>query len=114
MTFQTSFVPSSQVIASITNSNPTVVTTVANHGYLTGLLVRLTYPVNFGMPQINKQFFPITVLSENSFSIPVNSIPFDPFIIPNTLQVPQVIPMAEVASILTMAEINNRNIIPET
>lgn len=113
MSIANQFVPANQPIASITNANPGVVTTSQNHGYATGLLVRLFYPVNFGMPEANGQVFTITVLSPTTFSMGVDTTNFGVFSIPNTKQIPQVIPIAEIASILTEAVVNNQNIIPE-
>lgn len=114
MTIANFFVPNRQIIDSITNANPGVVTTTQDHGYLTGLFVRLTFPVSFGMPNVNNQVFEITVLSSNTFSIPVNTTNFAPFAIINSLQSPQVIPVAEEAFSLSQAVENNGNIPPET
>ena len=71
--------PVSNEIAAITNGDPGVVTTVTPHGYLTGLYVRLNI-LGFGMSQANGNVYLITVLSETTFSIRVNTLFFDPFI----------------------------------
>ena len=108
------FIPNRQEIESITLANPGVVTTTEDHGYLTGLYVRLFMPNGFGMPQVSNRVFLITVLTSDSFSIPVNTSNFDPFALGSSSQVPQVIPVGEVSSTLLMAERNNDNISPET
>jgi hypothetical protein len=113
MTLYNQFVPANQPIASITNANPGVVTTSQAHGYLTGLLVRLFYPTSFGMPEANNQVFTITVVSTTTFSLGVNTTTYQPFTVASTKQIAQVIPVAEIASILTQAVVNNKNILPE-
>lgn len=105
------FTPEAQEISNISNSNPAVVTTSQPHGYLSLLLIRffLPPPTYFGMPRLNGQVYEITVLSPTTFSVPVNTINFDPFTLLNSQQVPQVTPTAEDASILYQAE---RNALP--
>lgn len=114
MTFSNFFVPSSQTISSISNANPAVVTTSQNHGYSTGLIIRLYFPIKVGMDNLNNQAFMITVLSPTTFSIPVNSSNFNVFSPKNTKQLPQVIPVGDIAKNVLEATANNQNIIPET
>ena len=114
MSFSTNFLPSSQVISNITRANPAVVTTVANHGYFNGIYVRVNLPLANGMQEINGGFFLATILSSNSFSINVDTSNFNSFIPGTSPQVPQVIPVGETANTLKNAEINAKNIIPET
>lgn len=113
MSFSTNFVPSSQIISTITKANPGVVTTVANHGYQSGLFVRLVIPLASGMEQVNGQVYTISVLSNNSFDIGVNTTNFDSFIPGSTKQLPQVIPVGSIAKNVLEPEQNNGNIIPE-
>ena len=108
------FVPNRQQVSAITNANPAVVTTTQDHGYLSGLLVRFYFPINFGMMQVNGNIYEITVLSPTTFSIPVDSTNFDSFGGSTASQVPEVIPVGEDAFILTESVKNNQNIIPET
>src|SRR5215467_4087571 len=105
------FTPQAQEISNISNANPAVVTTTEPHGYLSLLLVRffLPAPTYFGMPSLNGKVFEITVLSPTTFSVPTNTLNLDPFTLSGTLQVPQVTPTAEDASILYQAE---RNALP--
>lgn len=114
MSFSTNFVPSSQIISNITNANPGVVTTVANHGYQTGLFVRLVVPKAFGMQQVNGNIYTIKVLSNNTFDIGVDTSNFDSFGPGSIKQSAQVIPVGSIAKLILEPEMNNDNIIPET
>jgi hypothetical protein len=100
------FQPAMRIITAITNGFPCIVTTSFNHNYLTGLIVRLDIPNNYGMVQANQLFGPITVLSPTTFSMPIDTTQFDAFVVPlpaviSTLA--QAVPMAEVASELYQA-----------
>lgn len=108
------FVPSRQQVSAITQANPGVVTTTQDHGYTTGLFVRFYFPINFGMMQVNGNVYKITVLTPTTFEIDVDTTNFDAFAITSTVQLPEVIPVGEVASTLAESVVNNRNIIPET
>ncbi len=113
MSFATNFVPSGQIISNITKASPGVVTTVANHGYLTGLIVRLVVPLIYGMQQVNGQIYQITVLSSNTFSLDVSTANFDSFVPGSQSQSPQVIPVGNIQKGLLQPEDNAGNIIPE-
>lgn len=76
------FRPHSSVILSITKGSTTTVTTFTDHHLITGTIVRLTISPNCGMPQINQKTGTITVIDATSFSIPINSLSFDAFVIP--------------------------------
>lgn len=114
MTFSNNFIPASNIIISITQADPGVVTTATNHGYSNGLFVRLVIPSEDGMEQANNQTFLITVLSPNTFSLNTNTSNFTAFAPISSQQSAQVIPYAEIASTLSNAERNAQNIIPET
>ena len=113
------FVPNRQTIFHITSSNPAVVLTTQPHGYNSTLSVRIFFPPtqNFGMSEVMNKLFQITVLTPSSFSIPVDTTPFDPFVVvvaPNgTQQVPQVIPVSEIGQTFSQATMNNSTISPE-
>lgn len=83
-----SYQPAMREILSITQSNPVVVTTTfdgtnpGNNQYITGLVVRLYIPEGFGMPEINKKVRAITVLSDSTFSMDIDSTNFTPFVVP--------------------------------
>lgn len=111
------FQPAMRQISAITQSNPVVITTTFDHSYFTGDIVRINLPasaavplnplLSFGMPQINKVYAPITVLSTTTFSMPIDSTLFDAFTIPaGALQFPQCTNIAEVAQNIWGAEYN--------
>jgi hypothetical protein len=84
------------IIASITNDFPAVVTTTADHTYLTGLIVRLVIPPEYGMTEANQLFGSIVVTGVTTFEIFIDTRYFNPFVIPDTqYQYAQVIPFAE-------------------
>ncbi len=107
-------------IWNITNSEVCVITTTQDgsgpqaHGYLSGLIVRLIVPQYWGMTQVNQLEGIITVLSDTTFSMDIDTSLFDPFVIPSVdpnrfYQVAQVIPIGEVNTQLRQAV---RNVLP--
>jgi|ERR1043165_1814612 hypothetical protein len=106
------FKPAVRDIASISNGLITQITTTFAHSYLTGLIVRLVIPPDFGEIQLNKTVWSITVTGETTFTIPVDSTYFDQFVVPTEaadepLVTPaQVTPIGEEASILTQSFVN--------
>jgi hypothetical protein len=102
--------PAMRLIAAISNSNPGVVTTTFNHQYVSGTIVRLDIPAANGMPSLNQQIFPITVTSDTTFTIPIDTTNLGPFSIPmasphvNTAA--QVVPVGEITSTLAAATVN--------
>lgn len=112
------FEPAVRDILSITQTNPAVVTTTFDgttpgaHDYLTGLIVRLVIPPNYGMILLNQAQGTITVLSATTFSFPVDARNFDAFVIPMEapnqplFNVAQVTPIGEEAAILTQSFVN--------
>lgn len=108
------FQPAMRLIASISQSNPAVVTTTFAHQYLTGTTVRLDVPEADGMPEINGSVGNIVVTGATTFSIDINSTNFTPFSIPvspsphvNTCA--QVVPVGEINSTLRAAL---KNVLP--
>lgn len=93
-------------VSNITNANPGVVTTTTNHGYLNGLYVRFQIPPDYGMNQLGSNIYLIEILSPTTFSINVDTTNYTPFASGSIIQVPQVIPVAEVALTLQNAERN--------
>lgn len=85
---QPTYQPAMRNILSITQANPAVVTTTfdgtnpGDHLYKSGLIVRLDIPVNYGMEQANSLYGPITVLSDSTFSIDIDTTNMDPFVAP--------------------------------
>src|SRR5271157_5931127 len=94
MTTPPFFYPPMQLIFVIARGNPTIITTFSDHGYLSGLVVRIVIPsasratpgfmspASLGMPQINGQIGEITVLGPNVFSFPIDSTGFTPYGLP--------------------------------
>jgi hypothetical protein len=114
------FTPWQNVIESATQANPCVITTVRDHGYSDGLVVSFFVPRQCGMSQLHNKTLPITVINATSFSVPIDSRGFDPFITINPAIVEtyrylaQVLPTAENALTLSQAiNNNNNNIFPE-
>jgi len=113
LTINNFFIPNRQTISTITRANPGVVTTTEDHGYETGLCVRFFFPLDVGMNQLEDKVVKITRLDATSFSIDVDTSHFDVFSPVGTVQVPQVIPVAEAGASLSQSVKNNENIIPE-
>lgn len=114
MSFQTSFSPGSTIVQSITRARPGVVTTTTVNGFRNGLFVRFVFPENVGMMQLNNQAALVTILTPTTFAIDIDTSNFDVFNASGVVNLPQVIPIGEVASTLANAEENAGNIIPET
>jgi len=109
------FQPAMRQIAVISQSNPVVITTTFDHNYFTGDIVRINIPAftgdhavpSFGMPEINQKYAAITVLSNTTFSMPIDSTLFNPFAVPaGALQFPQCTNIGEVAQNIWGAEYN--------
>ena len=98
--------PNYSIVSSITNANPGVVTTASPNGYYSGLIVQFFFGPKFGMQHLIGNIYTIVVLSPTAFSINQNTTAFDAFTIGTTLQVPQVVPVGEVASTLKNVERN--------
>lgn len=76
------FQPAMRLITNITRANPAVVTTSPDHQYKNGTIVRIYVYTANGMEQINQQTGAITILSANTFSIPIDSTQYSIFIAP--------------------------------
>ena len=113
MTIANFFVPNRQTVSEITQARPGIVTTTQDHGYETGLCLRFFFPLNVGMNQLRDKEVRIIKIDDTSFSIGVDTTNFDIFSPVGTDQRAQVIPVAEEASSLLQATVNNKNIIPE-
>lgn len=111
--------PAMRIITAITNAFPALVTTSFPHQYITGLIVRLYVPYNFGMVQANHLEGAITVTSDTQFKIDIDTTNFSPFVIPAIppghlpagvpLQYAQVVPVGEINAILAGA---TKNVLP--
>lgn len=84
------FTPDRTNIVGITQANPCVVTTDANHGLFTGNVVRLNVPITYGPVQLNNLAVQALVLSTTTFScwyslpngVSVNSTLYPAFVTP--------------------------------
>lgn len=77
------WLPAESTISTITQGYPCIISTTSAHGYMDGLVVQVLFPFtgsnNFGMMQINGLSGPVSVLTPTSFSLPINTVQFDPF-----------------------------------
>ena len=108
------FQPAMRVITGITNANPTSITTSFAHQYQTGLIVRIYIPLHYGMDLLNQQYGPITVTSPTTFTMPIDTTGFAPFVTPalnpgHNYTGPQVVPIGNVNSSIYLA---TRNVLP--
>jgi len=94
--------PKKRVIANITQAATGVVTTLVDHGYTTGQLVRMVIPSTNGMTQLNGQLVTVTNIDAATFSINVVTTGYTAFNFPLPAIAPytpaQVIPVGETAS----------------
>jgi hypothetical protein len=74
-----------QVISSITNANPCVVTTVNTHNYPAGVKVKFNIPTSFGMQQLNNLTAQIIAVTSNTMTLALDSLHFIPFGYPSPL-----------------------------
>jgi hypothetical protein len=105
------YMPAVRDIAAITNAPQALVTTTFPHSYISGLIVRLIIPNNFGMTLVNQSQGTITVTSDTEFTIDIDTTQVDPFVIPavqpgNNYTAAQVTPIGEIAAILTGSFVN--------
>ena len=102
-----------RIISSITNAENALVTTTFNHQYVTGMIVRLNIPQGYGMLEVNQKQGTITVISDTTFTIDIDTTYFNQFTTPSTFpdnsQYPQVVPVGEINQILIAA---TRNVLP--
>lgn len=114
------FQPAMRVITNITNAVMAEVTTMYNHLYHDGLIVRIDVPPADGMSQINQQTGQIVVTSPNTFLISIDTSHYDAFIIPEDINNPGLPPPgAQVCAVaVPVGESNNqliqatRNVLP--
>ena len=74
--------PAMRLVTDISKAENAVITTSFDHDYVTGLIVRLYVPNNYGMFQIDKKVGEITVLSPTTFSIDISTTDYDSFLVP--------------------------------
>lgn len=104
------FQPAMRIITNITNSNPVVITTSFDNQYVTGLIVRLYVPQGYGITELNHVEAPVTVLSNTTFSMPIDTTNMPAYTTPPAAeQFAQAVPTGEINSILYAATRNILN-----
>ena len=73
------YYPALRLITSITQDNPAEITTSFNHGYSSGLIVRIKIPSLYGMEQLANFVGVITVTGDTTFTIDKDTTNFTPF-----------------------------------
>jgi len=104
------FKPAMRIIVAISNTYPASVTTSFDHGYLSGLIIRVVVPVKYGMSQINEKFGSIIVTGTTTFDVDIDTRYFSQFVVPGSPeQYAQSIPIGEINSTLSSA---SKNVLP--
>lgn len=88
MTVYNMFNPKKRVIANITQAAAGVVTTLVDHGYVTGQKVRMNVPAACGMTELNGQLVTVTNIDAATFSIDVATTGYTAFVFPLPAAVP--------------------------
>lgn len=112
--------PAVRNIAAITRSFPAIVTTTFAHGYGPGMIVRFFIPPDFGMRQMNGLSGTLLAVSDTTFSIDIDTIPFDAFVIPpdQPTMNPEITAQAQYAQVVPVGEVNTtlayafKNVLP--
>ena len=74
-----------QTIQAITNANPGVLTTVNDHNYVPGMMVRFLIPSQFGMQQLNIITCQVLSVTSNTLTLNVDTSHFSLFAYPSPL-----------------------------
>lgn len=74
-----------QTIESITQSYPMVVTTINNHGYVAGMMLRFLIPPSFGMVELNAINAQVLSVTSDTLNIDIDSTNFSSFSYPSPL-----------------------------
>ena len=82
------FYPSNRYIANITQAASAVVTTLVDHGYAIGDIVRMNVPSTCGMTQMDGLLGTITAVSTSTFTVNIDSTTFTAFNFPLPAAVP--------------------------
>ena len=103
------FQPARRLISSITKGATTEITTTFDHDYVTGTVVRINIPKDYGMYQLDNFTGEITVTGTDTFTIKLDSNKFDDFVspIPTSGDIcAEVIPIGETLETLAAATQN--------
>lgn len=74
-----------QTISSITQAFPMVVTTVLDHNYVAGMMIRFLIPEAFGMTSLNNINAQVLSVTNNTLTVNVDSTNFTQFSYPSPL-----------------------------
>lgn len=74
------FEPQHCLVSNVSNAVNALVTTTTNHGYYTGMTVRVFVPVTYGMYLYAQTS--IVVTGVNTFLTTLNTTNLDPFVVP--------------------------------
>lgn len=96
------FYPSNRTIANITAANPAVVTTLVDHGFITGQAVRIKVPAACGMIQMNDLVGTVTNINASTFSVNIDATAFTAFKFP----LPEIVPFTP-AEVIPVGETPN-------
>lgn len=105
------FTPAMRLVSDVTRERVPTVTTTFAHGYVDGLIVRFYVPDAVGMPQLHHLTSPITVTSDTTFTIDIDTSQFDPFVVPanptrHQDKYAQVVPIGQTTETLNAATRN--------
>jgi len=76
------FQPRSRVICNITAANPAVVTTLVDHSYAIGDVIKLKVPASCGMVEFDGQTVTVAAITVSTFTTDVNSAAYTAFTYP--------------------------------
>lgn len=74
-----------QTIASVTQSNPMILTTTKDHGYVAGMMVTFFIPNQFGMVELNSKNVQVIEITNDTLTINLDSTNFSVFSYPSPL-----------------------------
>lgn len=107
------FQPALRVIDSISQADPASITTTFAHNYVDNTILRLVIPPGFGMQQADGLTGTITVTSDTTFTISIDTTHFDAFSaaasFPESYQFAQCVPIGEKSATLSSA---TENVLP--
>ena len=83
MAVQVTYVPKPREIATITQGDITTVVTTSAHEYHEAQVVTFFVPIEFKMYEMNKVQAKVTIVDDYTFTVPIDSRQFNPFVIPN-------------------------------
>ena len=98
------YYPRKRVISNITQAAPgvNVVTTLIDHSYTTGQVIRFKVPAICGMVELNEQLATVTVINAGTFSIDIDTTGYSAFTFPTVAAIPpgtftpaEVVPVGE-------------------